>query len=160
MTAGSETMTAGHVVATPVLRVMAVEPRSGDSGIGASRPIPFEVGDFLDSTGPRDILDALGLDYDIAAVLRDTRMPEDHTSALLLGALLSGEGRSGSETAVHEVEEPEVGGMDTKGPKPEAVAEERVTVVDEVRAYLAGEHPGFALGIYAPRLHFSSQWGW
>lgn len=101
-------MTSGRVTLTPVLRAMVVEPRSGDSGIGASYSVPFAAGDFLHSVGPRDILDALGLDSAIASVLRDTRTPEDRTSALLLVALLSGEGRGALETTVPVVEESEM----------------------------------------------------
>lgn len=62
---------------------------------------------FLDFAEPRDILDALGLGSGIAAMLRGARTPEDRASALLLGALLSGEGASVPETVVPEVEEPE-----------------------------------------------------
>ncbi|KAI8524754.1 hypothetical protein RHMOL_Rhmol13G0173600 [Rhododendron molle] len=39
--AGGEAMTAGRVAATPILRAMAVEPRGGDSGIGASHLVLF-----------------------------------------------------------------------------------------------------------------------
>ncbi|KAI8538339.1 hypothetical protein RHMOL_Rhmol09G0095000 [Rhododendron molle] len=74
-------MTAGRVVVTPILRATAVEPWGGDSGIGASHPVPFMEGDFLDSARPRDILDALGLDAEITAVLRSARTPKDQTLA-------------------------------------------------------------------------------
>lgn len=43
--------TAGRVVATPILRTTMVEPRSEDSEIRASRPVPFVAGDFLDLRG-------------------------------------------------------------------------------------------------------------
>ncbi|KAI8572217.1 hypothetical protein RHMOL_Rhmol01G0181000 [Rhododendron molle] len=59
---GDEVVMVGRVVATPVLRATIVEPRGGDSGIGASHPVPFMEGDFLDTARPRDILEALGLD--------------------------------------------------------------------------------------------------
>ncbi|KAI8572032.1 hypothetical protein RHMOL_Rhmol01G0167500 [Rhododendron molle] len=90
--AGEEVVIAGCVIATPVLRATAVEPRVEDSGIGASHPVPFTEGGFLDTARPRDILDALGLDAGIREVLRGARTPKDQTSALLLGAMLSGAG--------------------------------------------------------------------
>lgn len=77
-------------------------------------------------------------------MLRGARTPEDRASALLLGALLSGEGTSVPETVVPEVEEPEQ----------EEVVEVRVTAIAEVKAYLEGERLGFAPATYAPRLHF------
>lgn len=52
--ASGEERTAGQVIPTPVLRATGVEPRSGDSGIGALHPIPFMAGDFLDTAGPRN----------------------------------------------------------------------------------------------------------
>ncbi|KAI8571319.1 hypothetical protein RHMOL_Rhmol01G0110400 [Rhododendron molle] len=90
----NEVMVGGRVVATSVLRTTALESRGGDSGIGASRPVPFEAGDFLDSAGPRDVMDAFRLEPEVEAVLRGARTLEDRTSALLLGALLSGAGAS------------------------------------------------------------------
>ncbi|KAI8555056.1 hypothetical protein RHMOL_Rhmol05G0144800 [Rhododendron molle] len=50
--AGDEVVIAGRVIATPVLRATATEPRVGDSGIGASHPVPFTEGDFLDTARP------------------------------------------------------------------------------------------------------------
>lgn len=48
-----EEAVSGRVSEKPVLRTTTtLEPRSGDSGIGASRPVPFEDGDFLDSSEP------------------------------------------------------------------------------------------------------------
>ncbi|KAI8568016.1 hypothetical protein RHMOL_Rhmol02G0165800 [Rhododendron molle] len=146
---GGEEMTTSQVTATPVLRTTEVEPRGGDSGIGASHPVPFVEGDFLDSVGSRDILDALGLDAGIAAVLRGARTLEDQTSTLLLGALLSSAGVTASGMG-----SPEIAEMRVEELEQEAVVEERVTVVGEVKAYLEGEHPGFAPATYAPRSHF------
>ncbi|KAI8560016.1 hypothetical protein RHMOL_Rhmol04G0221900 [Rhododendron molle] len=130
----------GRVAATSVLRSMVVGPRGGDSGIRASRPVPFEAGDFSDSAEPQDVMGAFRLEPGVEAVLRGARTLEDRTSALLLGALLSGAGASDtgglgveSETEEREAEEQE----------PEVVAEQRVTAVDEVKAYLKGERPGF-----------------
>ncbi|KAI8530380.1 hypothetical protein RHMOL_Rhmol11G0053700 [Rhododendron molle] len=147
--ADSKVMIAGRVVVTPVLRATTVEPRGGDSGIGASHPVPFTEGDFLDTARPRDILDALGLDAGITEVLRGVRTTEDQTSSLLLGALLSGAGTTAADTGLPEMDDL---GMDE--PEGEAVmVEERVTAADESKAYLASERPGFAPETYAPRPH-------
>ncbi|XP_058185807.1 uncharacterized protein LOC131303032 [Rhododendron vialii] len=150
---GGEEVVGGQFSETPVLRTATVlEPRNGDSGIGASRPVPFVDGDFLEDAEPRDILDTFGLDPGVAAVLRDASTPEDRASALLLGALLSGAGSGTPEVVVPEVEE--LGGDRVDA---EAAVEVRVTAVDEAkayleerRAYLAGERPEFTLATYAP----------
>ncbi|XP_058208136.1 uncharacterized protein LOC131321146 [Rhododendron vialii] len=133
---------------TPVLRTATVlEPRSGDSGIGSSRPVPFADGDFLKDAEPRDVLDAFGVDSGVAAVLRDTSTPEDRASALLLGALLSGAGSGTPKVVVPVVEELRGNRVDA-----EAAAEVRVTAVDEAKSYLE-ERPEFTPATYAPRLH-------
>ncbi|KAI8571125.1 hypothetical protein RHMOL_Rhmol01G0094000 [Rhododendron molle] len=74
---GEEVVTAGRVIATPVLRATVAESRGGNSGIGASRPVPLTEGDFLDTARPQDILDALGLDAGIREVPRGARNTED-----------------------------------------------------------------------------------
>ncbi|XP_058198435.1 uncharacterized protein LOC131313955 [Rhododendron vialii] len=123
---GGEEVVGGQFSETPVLRTATVlEPRSGDNGIGASRPVPFADGDFLEDAEPRDILDAFGLDSGVAAVLRDASMPEDRASALLLGALLSGASSGTPEVVVPEVEE--LGGDRVDA---EVAVEVRVTAVD------------------------------
>ncbi|KAI8555125.1 hypothetical protein RHMOL_Rhmol05G0149900 [Rhododendron molle] len=142
---GDEVVTAGRVVATPVLRATAVEPRVGDSGIGASHPVPFTEGDFLDTARPRDILDTLGLDAGIREVLRGAQTPEDQTSALLLEAMLSDAGTA-ADTGSPEM--PDLGQGEV------VVIEERVTAAAEAKAYLASARPGFESGTYTPRLHF------
>ncbi|KAI8568392.1 hypothetical protein RHMOL_Rhmol02G0195300 [Rhododendron molle] len=147
----SEAAVGGRVVSTPVLRTTVVEPRWGDSGIRASRSTPFEAGDFLDSAGPQDILGTLSLIPGIADILRAAETPEDRTSALLLGALLSGTGAS--DIGGHGVES-ETAEVETEEREPEAAAKQRVTAVEEVKAYLGGERPQFTLATYAPRLHF------
>ncbi|KAI8550394.1 hypothetical protein RHMOL_Rhmol06G0102800 [Rhododendron molle] len=152
--AGDEEMTAGRVIATPVLRATTVEPRGGDSGIGASHPVPFVEGDFLDSARPRDILDALGLDATITEMLRGARTTEDQASALLLGALLSGAGGTTADTG-----SPEADAMGGEELDEEAVVEERVTAAAGAKAYLASARPGFVPKTYAPRLHFFKPMG-
>ncbi|KAI8571787.1 hypothetical protein RHMOL_Rhmol01G0146000 [Rhododendron molle] len=122
---GQEVVVGGRVVTTPVLRATVVEPR--------------------------DVLGAFRLEPDVEAVLRGARTLEDRTSALLIGALLSGAGASDTgglgvecETEEGEAEEWE----------PEAATERRVTAVEEVKEYLKGERPGFTIATYTPRLHF------
>ncbi|KAI8572048.1 hypothetical protein RHMOL_Rhmol01G0168000 [Rhododendron molle] len=151
---GDEVVTAGRVVATPVLRAMTAEPRGGDGGIGASRPVPFTEGDFLDSARPRDILDVLGLDAGMTKVLRGGKTMEDQASVLLLGALLSGAGTTAADTG-----SPETDDLGLGEPEEEVVIEERVTAAAEAKAYLASARPGFARDTYAPRLHFFEQTG-
>ncbi|XP_058216796.1 uncharacterized protein LOC131327668 [Rhododendron vialii] len=103
---GGEEVVVGQFSETPVLRTATVlEPRSGDRGIGSSRPVPFADGDFLEDTEPRDVLDAFGVDSGVATVLRDTSTPEDRASELLLGALLSEAGSGTPEVVVPVVEE-------------------------------------------------------
>ncbi|KAI8542712.1 hypothetical protein RHMOL_Rhmol08G0160400 [Rhododendron molle] len=146
-----EVVVGGHVVDTPILKATAVEPRGEDSGIGASQPVPFEARDFSDSAEPRDVIDAFRLEPDVEAVLRGARTLEDRTSVLLLEALLSGAGASdtGGLGVEFEMEEQEA-----EEQEPEVVAEQRVTTVDEVKAYLKGERSGFTIATYAPRPHF------
>ncbi|KAI8571745.1 hypothetical protein RHMOL_Rhmol01G0142600 [Rhododendron molle] len=146
--AGDEVVTAGRVVATPVLRATVVESMVGDSGIGASHPVPFTKGDFLDIARPQDILDALGLDAGVREVLRGARATEDQTSVLLLGALLSGAGMTAADMG-----SPEMDDLGAEGPKEEVAVEERVTAADEAKAYLASARPGFVSETYAPLLH-------
>ncbi|KAI8538200.1 hypothetical protein RHMOL_Rhmol09G0084200 [Rhododendron molle] len=74
--AGDEVVIGGRVVATPVLRATTIEPRVGDSGIGASHPVPFTEGDFLDSARPQDILDALGVLLSGAGTAANRGSPE------------------------------------------------------------------------------------
>ncbi|KAI8550636.1 hypothetical protein RHMOL_Rhmol06G0122400 [Rhododendron molle] len=147
--AGDEAMTAGRVIAMPILRATAAEPKVGDSGIGASRAVPFAEGDFLDSTRPWDILDALGLDARITEVLRGARMTKDQASALLLGALLSGTGATSADMG-----SPETDAMGGEELEEEVVVDERVTAAAEAKAYLARVRPGFVPKTYAPQLHF------
>jgi hypothetical protein len=127
-------------------------------------------GDFLESAGPRDILDALGLEPGVEAVLRSAQTPEEQMSALLLGAFLSGAGASdtgglGTESETEEELRVEQEGelrAEAEEPEAEVVAEVRVTAVEEVQAYLraeqrahlAGERPEFTPATYVPRLHF------
>ncbi|XP_058217451.1 protein MAINTENANCE OF MERISTEMS-like [Rhododendron vialii] len=153
---GGEEVVVGQFSEMPVLRTATVlEPRSGDSGIGSSRHVPFADGDFLEDAERRDVLDALGLDFVVAAVLRDASTPEDRASASLLGDLLSEAGSGAQEVVVPEAEA--LGGdrVDDK-----AAAEVRVIAVDEAKAYLeewqaylAKERPEFTPAAYAPRLH-------
>ncbi|KAI8542781.1 hypothetical protein RHMOL_Rhmol08G0166600 [Rhododendron molle] len=147
-----EVVVGGRVVATPVLRTTAVEPRVGDSGIGASGPVPFAEGDFLDTARPQDILDVLGLDVGVREVLMGARTPEDQASALLLGALLSGAGVSGA--GEHGVGTEMEGEVEEREPEAEVVIEERVTAAAKAKAYLGRARPGFTAGTYAPQLHF------
>ncbi|XP_058216838.1 uncharacterized protein LOC131327716 [Rhododendron vialii] len=154
---GGEEVVVGQFSETLVLRTATVlEPRSGDSGIGSSRPVPFADGDFLEDVEPRDVLDALGLDSVVAAVLKDASTPEDRASASLLGALLSGAGSGAQKVVVPEAEA--LGGDRVAA---EVAAEVRVTAVNEAKAYLEGrggylarEGPEFTPATYAPRLHF------
>ncbi|KAI8535485.1 hypothetical protein RHMOL_Rhmol10G0178200 [Rhododendron molle] len=142
---GDEVVTAGRVVATPVLRATAVELRGRSSGIGASHPVPFVEGDFWDSARPRDILDALGLNAEITEVLRGARTPEDPTSVLLLGALLRG-----TRATAADMGSPEMDDMGEEEPKGETAVEEWVTALAEAKAYLAGKRPGMVLPTSAP----------
>lgn len=94
-----------------------MEPRGGDSGIGASDPIPLEEGDFLERADSLDILGALGVDASTADVLRGVGSPDVRVAATLLGALLS-QSNEGAR-------------MLEGGPELDEVVEERVTAVEE-----------------------------
>lgn len=83
--AESEAVTASHFIATPVLRTSMVELRGGDSGIGASQPVPLEEGEFLESAYPRDILDTPRVNPSAADVLRGADSPDVMVAATLLG---------------------------------------------------------------------------
>ncbi|KAI8534470.1 hypothetical protein RHMOL_Rhmol10G0092400 [Rhododendron molle] len=95
----SEAATVGRFTTTPVLRTSMVKPRGADSEIGASEPIPFTAGDFLEFANPLDILDALGVDPSAADELRGVRSPDVRAAATLLGVILS---QGGDETRAHE----------------------------------------------------------
>ncbi|KAI8559656.1 hypothetical protein RHMOL_Rhmol04G0190200 [Rhododendron molle] len=82
--------------------------------------------------------------------MRGARTPEDQTSALLLGALLSGAGAS--DTGGLEVESEMQGAEDVEAEE-EVMIEERITAAAEAKAYLARARPGFEAATYAPRLH-------
>ncbi|KAF7148732.1 hypothetical protein RHSIM_Rhsim03G0101900 [Rhododendron simsii] len=131
----SETATVGRFTVTPVLRSSVVEPRSGDGRIGASEPVPFAEGDFLESANPRDILGVLGVDS-----------PNVQAVATLLRVILSRD--EGSTFGAREGEE-----IPEEMPESETVVEERVTAVDEARACTGETHPPFLSETYSPRLH-------
>jgi hypothetical protein len=126
----SEAAVGGRLSATSVLRTSVVEPSSGDSRIGASRPVPFEEGDFLTFAGARDILASLGPDSSIERMLRAE--PE------------MGEGSRA---------EPEVE-PDAAEVRVTAVEEVRAYLLEEQRAHLEGRRPEFTPAAYAPQLHF------
>ncbi|XP_058202867.1 uncharacterized protein LOC131317326 [Rhododendron vialii] len=148
---------------------VAVAGGSGSGDGGSDRPLTPTVEELLvaserasdggpadlggeEGVEPRGVLDVLGLDSAVAAVLRDASTPEDRASASLLGALLSGAGSDAQEVVVPEAKE--LGGDRVDA---EAAAEVRVTAVDEAKAYLeerrtylAREQPEFTPATYAP----------
>lgn len=71
----SEAAMVGRFTATPVLRTSVVEPRGGNSGIGASEPVPFVAGDFLESADAGDILDTHGVDPSAAGHTEGSWVP-------------------------------------------------------------------------------------
>ncbi|XP_058216210.1 uncharacterized protein LOC131327188 [Rhododendron vialii] len=152
---GGEEVIVGQFSETPILRTATVlEPRSGDSGIGSSRLVPFMDRDFLESVEPRGVLDALGLDFVVATVLKDASTPEDRASASLLGALLSGAGSDSQEAVVPEAEE--LGGDRVDA---EAAAEVLVTAPVGKTAYVPGraDYPEEML-LRDRASHISSRW--
>lgn len=117
-----------------------MEPRGGDSGIGASEPVPFADGDFLESADPRDILGALGVNPRVADVLREVESLDVRAAATLFGVILSqGGGGEGTRMPGEELEPEEV--------------EERVTAVNEAKAFAINPRPAFSPETYAPPLH-------
>ncbi|KAF7148830.1 hypothetical protein RHSIM_Rhsim03G0182400 [Rhododendron simsii] len=121
-----ETATVGRFIVTPVLRSSVAEPRSGDGGIGASEPVPFGEGDFLESANPRDILGALGVDS-----------PDVQAAATLLRVILSQD--EGSAFGAEESEE-----IPEEMPESETVVEERLTALNEAKAFATAARPEFS----------------
>ncbi|XP_058209966.1 uncharacterized protein LOC131322608 [Rhododendron vialii] len=139
--AESEAATLGLFTITPVLRTSVVEPRNEDAGIGASQPIPLVDGDFLESTDPRDILDALSVNSRTLKVLGEVGSSYVRAAATLLGVILS---QGGSE----RVRMPK-GGPESE----EVVVVERVAAVEEAKAFGRETRPTFSPQTYAPQLH-------
>lgn len=121
-----------------------MEPQGGDSGIGASEPVPFAEGDFLEAEDPRDILDALGVDPRVADVLREVKSPDVRAAATLLGVILSQGGSEGGRAS----EEMRIHGEE---PEPEEMVEVRVTAVDEAKAFAKDPRPNFSHMTYRIR---------
>ncbi|KAF7149338.1 hypothetical protein RHSIM_Rhsim03G0096700 [Rhododendron simsii] len=111
-TAMNKTAPVGHFSATSVLKSSAVESKSGDGGIGASEPVPFAEGYFLESAGPQDILG----DGSVAGAHEGGEIPEEML-------------------------------------EPETVVEERLTAVNEEKAFAAAARPEFSPETYTPPLH-------
>lgn len=136
----------GRFTATPALRTATVEPQGGDSGIGASEPVPFAEGDFLETADPRDILDALGVDPQVADVLWEVESPDVRVAATLLGVILSQGGGEGGRL-------PEEMRMHGEESEPEEMLEVRVTAVDQAKAFTKDPRPNCSHTTYAPRSH-------